>query len=309
VFRSGLLWLSEQPGVFNFIKHNRLAGKFASRFVAGESLDTAIEAVQKSNEAGLTATLDLLGESVSTREEAEQSRVEVVEILERIEELNLDANVSIKPTQMGLDVDEDFCLDNLKQLLDVARKYNTFVRLDMENAEYTDRTLKIFRDLTSEYADLVGVVIQTCLYRSTEDINKLVEMGARVRLVKGAYAEPEAVAFPKKQDVDDAFCDLSDVLLSKGNYPAIATHDEVMIEHVKQFVAVKKIPVDRFEFQMLYGVRRDLQAQLRSEGFNVRVYVPYGTQWYPYLMRRLAERPANIAFIVGGVMKEALHRK
>jgi proline dehydrogenase len=309
VFRSGLLWLSEQSGVFNFIKNNRLAGKFASRFVAGESLTTAVEAVVNSNKAGLTATLDLLGESVSTREGAEQSRAEITEILHQIEARSLDANVSLKPTQMGLDVDAEFCLDNLRQLLDVARKYDTFVRLDMESADYTDRTLDMFGVLKEEYGDIVGAVIQTCLYRSADDVAKLVEMGARVRLVKGAYAEPESVAFPKKQDVDDAFCDLTDVLLEKGNYPAIATHDEVMIEHAKRFAEAKKISVDRFEFQMLYGVRRDLQAQLRSEGYNVRVYVPYGTQWYPYLMRRLAERPANIAFIVGNVMKESLHRK
>lgn len=205
MLRSGLLWLSEQPGVFNFIKNNRLAGKFASRFVAGESLATAIEAVEHSNEAGLTATLDLLGESVATRGEAERSRVEVVEILDRIEERNLDANVSIKPTQMGLDIDEEFCLDNLRHLLDVARKYKTFVRLDMESAEYTERTLKIFSILTAEYGDLVGTVIQSCLYRSTADITNLVDIGARVRLVKGAYAEHESVAFPKKKDVDDAF--------------------------------------------------------------------------------------------------------
>lgn len=306
MLRSSLLWLSERPGIFNFIKNNNLAGKFASRFVAGESLDTGIQAVVKLNEAGLTATLDLLGESVFTREEAERSREEVVRILDRINELKLDANVSIKLTQMGLDIDEEFCGNNLRQLLDVARKYETFVRIDMEGAEYTERTLRMFGDMYSEYGDLVGTVIQTCLYRSESDINNLVDLGARVRLVKGAYSEPGSIAFPKKQDVDDAFCDLTDVLLQRGNYPAFATHDEVMIEHAKRFAAKKNISVDRFEIQMLYGVRRDLQAKLRTEGYNVRVYVPYGTQWYPYLMRRLAERPANIAFIVGSVVRESL---
>ncbi len=274
--------------------------------MAGETLETAIEAVKKSNAAGLTATLDLLGESVSTREEAEQSREEVVEILDRIHAEGLDANVSIKPTQMGLDVDEEFCRANLRKLMEVAKKYDTFVRLDMENATYTDRTLEIFEELAADYGDLVGAVIQTCLYRSPADIEKLVKTRSRVRLVKGAYAEPESVAYPKKQDVDDAYCNLTDVLLERGNYPAMATHDEVMIEHAKRFAKAKNISPDRFEFQMLYGVRRDLQTQLRSEGYNVRVYVPYGTQWYPYLMRRLAERPANIAFIVGNVIKESV---
>ena len=278
----------------------------ASRFVAGESLDAGIDAVVRLNAAGLAATMDLLGESVFTREEAEHSREEVVQILDRIHELKLDANVSIKLTQMGLDIDEEFCADNLRRLLDVARKYETFVRVDMENAEYTERTLRVFGDLYAEYGDLIGTVIQSCLYRSKSDINNLVDLGARVRLVKGAYAESASVAFPKKTDVDDAFCDLTDVLLRKGNYPAIATHDEVMIEHTKRFATAKNVSPDRFEFQMLYGVRRDLQAKLRTDGYKVRVYVPYGTQWYPYLMRRLAERPANIAFIVGNVVKELL---
>jgi proline dehydrogenase len=307
VLRNGLLWLSEQPGVFNFIKNNGLARRFASRFVAGETLDSAVAAVQTANQADLTATLDLLGESVSTREEAESARAQVSRILERIDSDNLDANVSIKLTQMGLDIDEVFCADNVRQLLEVARQLGIFVRIDMESAAYTERTLRLFTEtLYPVYGDLVGTVIQTALYRSSPDIKELVKLGARVRLVKGAYMEPEEIAFPDKRDVDRAFADLTEVLLSEGNYPAIATHDVALIDHTREYAAANGITPDRFEFQMLYGIRRDLQTSLREEGYNVRIYVPFGTQWYPYLMRRLAERPANLAFIVGNVFKESV---
>lgn len=307
MLRGSLLWLSERNGVFDFVKGNSVARKMASRFVAGETPDTAIEAVTEINSTNLTASLDLLGESVTNEQEAVSARVEIVDVLERIKETGVDANVSIKLTQMGLDLDLDSCAGNMRALLEVARKHDIFVRIDMESSQYTERTLNLFREqLYPEFGDLVGVVIQTCLYRAAQDVEDLINQGARVRLVKGAYAELASVAFPDKRDVDATYATLTERLLSEGNYPAIATHDESLIDHARTYARERDIGPERFEFQMLYGVRRDLQQSLRQAGYNVRVYVPYGTQWYPYLMRRLAERPANIAFMIGNVFKESL---
>ncbi len=307
MLRSSLLWLSERNGVFDFVKGNSVARKMASRFVAGETPDMAIEAVTEINSTNLTASLDLLGESVTNEQEAVSARVEIVDVLERIKETGVDANVSIKLTQMGLDLDLDSCAGNMRALLEVARKHDIFVRIDMESSQYTERTLTLFREqLYPEFGDLVGVVIQTCLYRAAQDVEDLINQGARVRLVKGAYAELASVAFPDKRDVDATYVTLTERLLSEGNYPAIATHDESLIDHARTYARERDIGPERFEFQMLYGVRRDLQQSLRQAGYNVRVYVPYGTQWYPYLMRRLAERPANIAFMIGNVLKESL---
>lgn len=307
MLRSSLLWLSERNGVFDFVKGNSVARKMASRFVAGETPDMAIEAVTEINSTNLTASLDLLGESVTNEQEAVSARVEIVDVLERIKETGVDANVSIKLTQMGLDLDLDSCAGNMRALLEVARKHDIFVRIDMESSQYTERTLTLFREqLYPEFGDLVGVVIQTCLYRAAQDVEDLINQGARVRLVKGAYAELASVAFPDKRDVDATYAALTERLLSEGNYPAIATHDESLIDHARTYARERDIDPERFEFQMLYGVRRDLQQSLRQAGYNVRVYVPYGTQWYPYLMRRLAERPANIAFMIGNVLKESL---
>ncbi|MCZ6760788.1 MAG: proline dehydrogenase family protein [Gemmatimonadetes bacterium] len=307
MLRSSLLWLSERNGVFDFVKGNSVARKMASRFVAGETPDTAIEAVTEINSTNLAASLDLLGESVTNEQEAVSARVEIVDVLERIKETGVDANVSIKLTQMGLDLDLDSCAGNMRALLEVARKHDIFVRIDMESSQYTERTLTLFREqLYPEFGDLVGVVIQTCLYRAAQDVEDLINQGARVRLVKGAYAELASVAFPDKRDVDATYATLTERLLSEGNYPAIATHDESLIDHARTYARERDIGPERFEFQMLYGVRRDLQQSLRQAGYNVRVYVPYGTQWYPYLMRRLAERPANIAFMIGNVLKESL---
>ena len=307
MLRSSLLWLSERNGVFDFVKGNSVARRMASRFVAGETPDMAIEAVTEINSTNLTASLDLLGESVTNEQEAVSARVEIVDVLERIKETGVDANVSIKLTQMGLDLDLDSCAGNMRALLEVARKHDIFVRIDMESSQYTERTLTLFREqLYPEFGDLVGVVIQTCLYRAAQDVEDLINQGARVRLVKGAYAELASVAFPDKRDVDATYATLTERLLSEGNYPAIATHDESLIDHARTYARERDIDPERFEFQMLYGVRRDLQQSLRQAGYNVRVYVPYGTQWYPYLMRRLAERPANIAFMIGNVLKESL---
>ncbi len=305
--RKALLWLSERQQVFNFIKRNGLARRFASRFVAGETIDTAIEAVREVNKKKITASLDLLGESVSREAEASAARDEYLRMLGQIAGTGVHSNVSMKLTQMGFDIAEEMCFSNVKAILDEAKRLGTFVRLDMESSAYTQRTLDFFHNrLSADYLAVTGVVIQSCLRRSEQDINTLIERQARVRLCKGAYLEPTTVAFPDKADVDRNYVTLMERLMEKGNYPAIATHDEAIIDHAKDFAARKKIGNDRFEFQMLYGVRRDLQEKLRASGFNMRVYIPFGSQWYPYLMRRLAERPANIAFMLGNIMKESV---
>lgn len=307
MMRSTLLWLSQRQGIFNFVRSNRLARKFASRFVAGETVDTAVDAVRELNAGGITASLDLLGESVSRAAEASTARDEYLGMLARIASADVRANVSVKLTQMGLDISPDLCRTNMRAILDEARVRNSFVRLDMEGSAYTDRTLSFFYDqLHAEYGTHCGVVIQAMLRRSPADIDRLIGLRARVRLCKGAYLESPEVAYPDKRDVDAQYVTLMERLLTDGNYPAIATHDEKILEHAKAFARSRSIAPDRFEFQMLYGVRRDLQLRLRQEGWNLRVYIPFGTQWYPYLMRRLAERPANIAFILGSVIRETL---
>jgi len=307
MLRSTFLYLSEQPRIFAFIRGNRLARHLASRFVAGETLDSAAAAVRDLNGRGIAASLDLLGESVTRADEAHACAAAVVQILERIAADKLDCNVSVKLTQMGLDLDHGLCVENIRRILDRGRDLGISVRLDMESSAHTQRTLDVFeQDLLPTYGDRVGIVIQSYLRRSAADIDRLIGVRARVRLCKGAYQEPATVAFPDKADVDRSFVTLIEKLLEHGHQPAVATHDPSLITHVRRFVEAKGIAADKFEFQMLYGIRRDLQEDLRRAGFRVRVYVPFGTQWYPYLMRRLAERPANVAFIFGNVVKESL---
>ena len=310
MLRAAFLWLSEQPRIFRFVRRNGLARRFASRFVAGETVDEAVAKLHELNAAGLSASLDLLGESVLHAAEARHARDIYLELLDRIRAAKADANVSVKLTQMGLDIDEALCIDNMRAVIARAKQYGSFVRIDMEQSTYTAKTLQLFADVCyPEFGNTVGVVLQSYLRRTAADVDAMIALGARVRLCKGAYKEPEDVAFPDKRDVDANFITCMERLLEHGNYPGIATHDEKIIAHAKQFTKRKAIPAARYEFQMLYGVRRDLQHELRREGHNVRVYVPFGTHWYPYLMRRLAERPANIAFIVGNVLKESVRRK
>ncbi len=310
MLRSTLIWLSERQRLFEFVKRNGFSRKFASRFVAGETLEEAIQAARLLNAKGISASLDLLGESVTDETEAAASRDEIIAILDSIASTGVDANVSVKLAQMGLDLNEDLCVANMRQVLECARKHDVFVRIDMEGSSYTERTLKLFRErLHPEFGNLTGVVIQSYMRRSADDVEKLVELKARVRLCKGAYAEPADIAFQDRPEVSASYDTLMQRLVGHGHYPGIATHDEDLVDRVREFVKRENIPNDRFEFQMLYGVRRDLQEQLQQDGYNMRVYVPFGTQWYPYLMRRLAERPANIAFITISVLKEALSRK
>ncbi len=309
MLRSTFLYLSEQPRIFAFIRSNRLARRLASRFVAGETLDSAVAAVRDLNARGIAASLDLLGESVSQTDEARSSAATVLQTLERIAAEKLDCNVSVKLTQMGLDLDAGLCAANMRTILDRGRQLGISVRIDMEGSPYTQKTLDLFeKDLLPTYGDQVGIVIQAYLRRSAADIDRLIGAHARVRLCKGAYQEPATIAFPVKADVDRSYVELIEKLLERGHQPAVATHDPALIAHVRRFVETKGIAADRFEFQMLYGIRRDLQEALRRAGFRVRIYVPFGTQWYPYLMRRLAERPANVTFILGNVVKESLGR-
>jgi proline dehydrogenase len=309
MLRNALLYLSAQPNVFNFVRHNRMAKGFASRFVAGETLETALTAVKQLNSKGITATLDLLGESVRNEEEARESARAYLEMLDRIQEQRLNANVSVKLTAMGLDISEDLCVSNMQNIIERARDYESFVRLDMEGSDYTQKTLELFYErLYPSYRGNVGIVLQSYLYRTYSDVMDANKASARVRLCKGAYKEPATVAYPEKKDVDDSYLRCMRSLLKEGHYPGIATHDEAMVDATKRFARDNDIRTDQFEFQMLYGVRRDLQDKLVSEGYRMRVYVPFGTQWYPYLMRRLAERPANVAFITGNIVKEMVGR-
>jgi proline dehydrogenase len=310
MLRNTLLYLSNQPRVFKFVRNNRLAKKFARRFVAGETAAEALDAVRELNERGITASLDLLGESVTNESEARASGREYLRLLDQIRERNLDANVSLKLTAMGLDISEELCVVIMHEVLERARQYRTFVRIDMESSAYTERTLRLFEErLYPGYPENVGIVLQSYLYRTQADVERAIELRCRVRLCKGAYKEPATVAYPEKDDVDANYVRCMQALMMKGNYAGLATHDERIITEARRFAKEQRIPPDRYEFQMLYGVRRDLQEKLVDEGYRMRVYVPFGTQWYPYLMRRLAERPANVAFITGNVLKEMVRRR
>ena len=279
-----------------------LARRFSSRFIPGSNLDQALAVCRDLNAEGITVTVDVLGESISSVEEAAAARDAYLRTLSAIHDKGIQGNVSLKLTQFGLDLSAEVCRANVAQLVERAAGLNGFVRVDMESSEYTDRTLELVCDLHAKYRT-VGTVIQAYLYRSKGDIEMLNERGVRVRLCKGAYLEAAGVAFPKKEQVDANYIELMQLLLDKGAYPAIATHDEKMIAATKAHVEAHQIARDAFEFQMLYGIRRDLQRQLAKEGFRVRVYVPYGEAWYPYYMRRLAERPANVLFILRNLWK------
>jgi proline dehydrogenase len=296
--------MSNSRDLQNIALSNGAARKFALRFVAGETLDQAARAIAVLNRQGIMATFDHLGENINTESEAVASADAYIELLERIKTDSLNSNVSLKLTQMGLDVDEELCFDNVARICARARDLDNFVRIDMESTAYTDLTLDLFRRLWHEcgYRN-VGVVLQAYLYRTEKDVREMNSLGARVRLCKGAYNEPESVAFPKKADVDANYARLTRLLLMEGTYPGIATHDSRLINFTRKFAASRGIEPSRFEFQMLYGVRRESQVELVQQGYNMRVYVPYGREWYPYFMRRLAERPANVMFVLGNLFR------
>ncbi|HEY6059596.1 MAG TPA: proline dehydrogenase family protein [Gemmatimonadales bacterium] len=310
MLRASLLWLSEQPRISRFVRRNRLAGRFAARFVAGETVDSALAALRDLNAANISATLDLLGESVGRPEEARAARDTYLQLLDRIHAASANANVSVKLTQMGLDIDEALCVDNLRTILQRAKQHGSFVRIDMEGSAYTQKTLDLFtRTVFPEFGQTSGVVLQSYLRRTAADVEAMILLGARVRLCKGAYKEPATIAFPEKRDVDANYIACLERLLDQGTYPAIATHDERIITRARAYARGRGVDPSRFEFQMLHGVRRDLQQELQRAGYRVRVYVPFGSHWYPYLMRRLAERPANIGFMLGNIFRESLRRR
>jgi proline dehydrogenase len=307
MLRNALLYLSNQQGIFNFVRHNGMAKSFASRFVAGESVMSAIEAVRGLNAKGISASLDLLGESTTNEQEAYASQREYLQLLDLIEREKLNANVSLKLTAMGMDISDALCVKVTREILERAKRYNNFVRLDMESSAYTQKTLDLFEQhFYPDFKANVGIVLQSYLFRTEADVKRANELGARVRICKGAYKEPPEVAFPEKADVDRNYVTAMHHLMEHGNYPGLATHDPAIIADARRFAKEKGIASERFEFQMLYGVRRDLQEGLVRDGYRMRCYVPFGTQWYPYLMRRLAERPANVAFMTGNVVREWL---
>lgn len=301
MLRGTLLYFSDQPALKRLFS-GKLMRPLVRRFVAGETLNEAMETVQRLNSAGMMVTLDYLGEAVTNAEEAGAAASQYVGILHAIERQRAQSNASLKLTQMGLDIDRALCVRNVERIIGQARQFDNFIRIDMEGSAYTQATLEVAKDLFARYKN-VGAVIQAYLYRSEADIRELNALGMRVRLCKGAYNEPAAVAFPKKADTDANYIKLMQMLLSEGNYPAIATHDERMIAATKEFATRQGIGPERFEFQMLHGIRRDLQDQLVREGYRMRVYVPYGSEWYSYLVRRLAERPANMMFVLSGMLR------
>jgi proline dehydrogenase len=300
--KSAFLYLSTSERFKNFLTHFNSFNNVTKRFVAGEELTDAVEAIRQLNLQGISASFDHLGESITAEPETRQEVTEYLHVLDKISDNKLDSNVSVKLTQLGLDVGQDLCYANTRTIVEAALRYNNFVRIDMEDSSKTDATLQVFKRLRADFEN-VGIVIQAYLFRSETDIEELLKIGARIRLCKGAYKEPPSVAFPNKADVDANYVKLTKMLLSSDAYHGIATHDENMIRATTEFAKERSISPDKFEFQMLYGIRRDLQQKLVSEGYRMRVYVPYGRYWYPYFMRRLAERPANVWFVLRNTLK------
>ena len=296
MLRHTILYLSEQSWLRHWMENSSLSRRFTARFVAGQTLKEGIRVLEHLSGERIKATLDFLGESVSTIDEAGQSKISYLEAQNAIERSDLPATVSIKLTQFGLALSEPACRANVTALLDRAREMNSRVEIDMESTAFTDRTLGLVKDFQASHPGCVRAVIQAYLFRSEADIRALSALSIPVRLCKGAYREPPDLAFARKSDVDANYLKLMKLLLTEGTYPAIASHDENILRRAIRFIEEQKLSPDRFEFQMLYGIRRDLQTELVSRGFTLRLYVPYGDAWYPYFMRRLAERPANLLF-------------
>jgi proline dehydrogenase len=302
--RSALIYLSRQEGLKDFAARFKLFKKLTTRFVAGETIDEAIAFIRELNADGCSASFDHLNESVANSAEAEQEVAEYLHILSRIDETRIDSNASIKLTQFGLELDPELAYKNARAVVADAARRGNFVRVDMEASDVTQVTIDIFKRLRAEFElNDVGIVLQSYLRRTYADAQELVKLPARIRICKGAYNEPPEVAFPDKKDVDENYVRVMQLLLSSGIYHGIATHDPKMIDATIEFSKKQGIPKEAFEFQMLFGVRRDLQRQLAKDGYNMRVYVPYGKHWYPYFMRRLAERPANIWFVFKNLFK------
>jgi proline dehydrogenase len=302
MLKSSLLYLSQSEKFKSLLTRFKSFNAVTKRFVAGEELADAVEAIRQLNKNRIAATFDHLGESITAEAETHREVQEYLRILSRIDETGIDSNVSVKLTQLGLDVSAELCYQNARSLVEEAKRFDNFVRIDMEDSSKTAATIEIFNRLRREF-DNVGIVIQAYLRRSEEDIKELLAGRSRIRLCKGAYKEPSSVAFPDKADVDANYVKLMKILLPSGIYHGIATHDPNMIDATRRFASESAISSDKFEFQMLYGVRRDLQEALVGQGYRMRVYVPYGQYWYPYFMRRLAERPANVWFVLKNIAK------
>jgi proline dehydrogenase len=304
ISRSALIWLSRQEGLKDFATRFGFFKKLTTRFVAGDTIDEAVTYIRELNAENCTASFDHLNESVGSEAEAEAEVSEYLDILAHISDTGIRSNVSIKLTQFGLGLDPELAYRNARRVVEDARRRDNFVRVDMEDSAVTQVTIDIFKRLRSEFElNDVGIVLQSYLRRTYADAQELVKLPARIRICKGAYNEPPEVAFPDKKDVDANYVKVMQLLLSSGTYHGIATHDPKMIDATIDFVQKEKIGKEKFEFQMLFGIRRDLQRQLARDGYNVRIYVPYGKHWYPYFMRRLAERPANVWFVMKNMFK------
>ena len=302
--RSALIYLSQHEGLKDFAARFRLFKRLTTRFVAGENIDEAVAAIRELNAENCSASFDHLNESVANAEEAAGEVEEYLHILERIDQTGINSNASIKLTQFGLELDPELAYNNARAIVEDAARRGNFVRVDMESSKVTQVTIDIFKRLRAEFGlNDVGIVLQSYLRRTYADAEELVKIPARIRICKGAYNEPPEVAFPDKKDTDENYVRVMQLLLASGTYHGIATHDPKMIDATINFSQREGIPKSAFEFQMLYGVRRDLQRQLAKDGYNMRVYVPYGKHWYPYFMRRLAERPANIWFVMKNLLK------
>ena len=303
MLRKSLLYLSRQKRLRHWMEQSPLSRKLTARFVAGRTLEDEVRVIQKLASENILATLDFLGENVTSLTEAAGSRDTYLAALRELEAKRLPATVSLKLTQFGLDLSEEACLNNVGELVECARQSGSGVEIDMEGSEYTDRTLRIVHGLNDRHPGCVRAVIQAYLHRSQEDIQELSARGIPVRLCKGAYREPAAIAYPGKAEVDRNYVQLMKLLLDSGSRPAIASHDEKIVRTALAHVRQNRIPPDRFEFQMLYGIRRDLQRELVTKGYRLRLYIPYGDAWYPYFMRRLAERPANLLFLARNLIR------
>src|SRR5215213_4800219 len=304
ITKNALLWLSQREGLKDYAARFGFFKKLTTRFVAGDTIDEVVPFIRQLNSENCTGSFDHLNESVGSADEAEQEVTEYLNILAKIDEQRIRSNVSIKLTQFGLGLDPELAYRNARRVVEDAHRRGNFVRVDMEGSDVTQATIDIFKRLRAEFGlNDVGIVLQSYLYRTYADAEELVKLPARIRICKGAYNEPPEVAFPEKKDVDANYVKVMQLLLGSGIYHGIATHDPKMIDATIDFAKREGIGKEKYEFQMLYGVRRDLQRQLARDGFNVRIYVPYGKHWYPYFMRRLAERPANVWFVLKNLAK------
>jgi proline dehydrogenase len=302
MMRALLLEMSESKRLARWVTTNGATRRMSRRFVAGETLEDSLAVARACNEAGMKATLDFLGENVADEAAARAAGDMYLGVFDRIAAEKLDSNVSLKLTQLGLDLNEALCEELLASIVERAASHGNFVRVDMEGSAYTQRTIELVKHVRAKNA-AVGTVVQSYLFRTEQDVRDLLAIGCRIRLCKGAYKEPPEIAFPKKADVDANYVKLMQMLLPSGVYHGIATHDPRMIAATQEFAAKQGIGKDQFEFQMLYGIRPDLQRQLVREGYRMRIYIPYGTEWFPYFMRRLAERPANLMFILRNLFR------